>query len=123
MEKLIYDSSNGLWYELQGDYYIPLLSLPETKPVGKWGRKHLRYLQDYRRLLYSTLLLSGKLNHYLLNVDREAQELFDRLMTQLIEEKEIKEQLKEHDQMAWVRAMNTAFNIAEEIVNDEIIMR
>ena len=123
MEKLIYDSSNGLWYELQGDYYIPLLSLPETKPVGKWGRKHLRYLQEHRRLLYSTLLLSGKLNHYLLNIDREAQELFDRLMTQLIEEKEITEQLKEHDQMAWVRMMNTVRNIAEEIVNDEVVMR
>ena len=77
----------------------------------------------HRRLLYSTLLLSGKLNHYLLNIDREAQELFDRLMTQLIEEKEITEQLKEHDQMAWVRMMNTVRNIAEEIVNDEVVMR
>ncbi|MBR5224295.1 MAG: TnpV protein [Clostridia bacterium] len=123
MEKLIYDSSNGLWYELQGDYCIPCLSIPETKPVGRWGRKHLRYLQEHRRLLYSTLLLSGKLNHYLLNIDREAQELFDRLMTQLIEEKEITEQLKEHDQMAWVRMMNTVRNIAEEIVNDEVVMR
>ena len=73
--------------------------------------------------MYSTLLLSGKLNHYLLNIDREAQELFDRLMTQLIEEKEITEQLKEHDQMAWVRTMNTIRNIAEEIVNDEVVMR
>lgn len=73
--------------------------------------------------MYSTLLLSGKLNHYLLNIDREAQELFDRLMTQLIEEKEITEQLKEHDQMAWVRMMNTVRNIAEEIVNDEVVMR
>lgn len=123
MEKLIYDSSNGLWYELQGDYYIPCLSLPETKPISRWGRRHLRYLQEHRRLLYSTLLLSGKLNDYLLNIDREAQELFDRLMTQLIEEKEITEQLKEHDQMAWVRMMNTIRNIAEEIVNDEVVMR
>lgn len=73
--------------------------------------------------MYSTLLLGGKLNHYLLNIDREAQELFDRLMTQLIEEKEITEQLKEHDQMAWVRMMNTVRNIAEEIVNDEVVMR
>ena len=122
MEKLIYDSSNGLWYELQGDYYIPCLSIPETKPVGRWGRKHLRYLQEHRRLLYSTLLLSGKLNDYLLKVDHEAQELFDRLMTQLIKKEGISEQLKEHDQIAWVRAMNTALNIAEEVVNDEVIM-
>ena len=123
MEKLIYDSSNGLWYELQGDYYIPLLSLPETKPVGKWGRKHLRYLQDHRRILYSTLLLNGKLNNYLLRVDHEAQELFDHLMTRLIEKEEITEQLKEQDQIAWVRAMNTVHNTAEEIVNDEITLR
>ena len=123
MEKLIYDSSNGLSYELQGDYYIPLLSLPETKPVGRWGRKHLRYLQEHRRLLYSTLLLSGKLNDYLLKVDHEAQELFDRLMTQLIKKEGISEQLKEHDQIAWVRAMNTVHNTAEEIVNDEVVMR
>ena len=123
MEKLIYDSSNGLWYELQGDYYIPCLSLPETKPIGRWGRKHLRYLQEHRRLLYSTLFLNGKLNDYLLKVDHEAQELFDCLMTQLIEKKGITEQLKEHDQIAWVRAMNTALNIAEEVVNDEVIMR
>lgn len=123
MEKLIYDSSNGLWYELQGEYYIPCLFIPETKPVGRWGRMHLRYLQDHHHLLYSTLLLSGKLNDYLLNVDCEAQELFARLMTQLIEEKEITEQLKEHDQMAWVRTMNTIRNIAEEIVNDEVVMR
>lgn len=123
MEKLIYDSTNSLWYELQGDYYIPCLSIPETKPVGRWGRKHLRYLQEHRRLLYSTLLLSGKLNDYLLKVDHEAQELFDRLMTQLIKKEGISEQLKEHDQIAWVRAMNTALNIAEEVVNDEVVMR
>ena len=123
MEKLIYDSSNGLWYELQGDYYIPCLSLPETKPIGRWGRKHLRYLQDHRRILYSTLLLNGKLNNYLLRVDHEAQELFDHLMTRLIEKEEITEQLKEQDQIAWVRAMNTVHNTAEEIVNDEITLR
>ena len=123
MEKLIYDSSNGLWYELQGDYYIPCLPIPETQPVGKWGRMHLRYLQEHRRLLYSTLLLSGKLNDYLLKVDHEAQELFDRLMTQLIKKEGIPEQLKEHDQIAWVRAMNEILNIAEEVVNDEVIMR
>ena len=123
MEKLIYDSSNGLWYELHRDYYIPCLSIPETKPLGRWGRKHLRYLQDHHHLLYSTLLLSGKLNDYLLKVDHEAQEFFDRLMTQLIKKEGISEHLKEHDQIAWVRAMNTALNIAEEVVNDEVIMR
>ncbi|MBQ4265078.1 MAG: TnpV protein [Clostridia bacterium] len=123
MEKLIYDSSNGLWYELRGDYYIPCLSLPVIKPIGRWGRKHLRYLQDHRRLLYSTLLLNGKLNNYLLRIDHEAQELFDHLMTRLIEKEEITEQLKEQDQIAWVRAMNTVHNTAEEIVNDEVVMR
>lgn len=59
MEKLIYDSSNGLWYELQGDYYIPCLSLPKTKPIGRWGRKHLQYLQEHRKGLYAVLLTTG----------------------------------------------------------------
>lgn len=123
MEKLIFDSSNGLWYELQGDYYIPCLSIPQTQPIGKWGRMHLRYIQDHRRIFYTTLLLSGKLNGYLLMVDREAQELFDLLMIQLAEKEGITEQLKEQDQLAWIRAINTVCNIAEEIVNNEIALR
>lgn len=71
MDKYIYDESNGLWYELQGDYYIPCLTLPtekEYKPIGLWGQRHKRYLQEHKRALYATLLTSGKLNDYLADV-------------------------------------------------------
>ena len=87
------------------------------------GRIHLRYLQKHRRLLYSTLLLSEKMGGYLLRVDHEAQELFNHLMTHLIEEEGITEQLKEQDQIAWIKAINTFLNVAEEIVNNEVVMR
>lgn len=121
MEKLIYDSSNGLWYELQGDYYIPLLSLPETKPVGKWGRKHLRYLQEHRKGLYADLLTTGKLNDYLMDIDKQAVERFDRLIKQTAELRDIDDRLKEHDQMKWIKEMNNILQAAQEIIENELI--
>lgn len=121
MEKLIYDSSNGLWYELQGDYYIPLLSLPETKPVGRWGRKHLRYLQEHRKGLYAVLLTTGKLNDYLKSIDQQAIGRFDRLVKQMSESQGIHEQLKECDQMKWVKETNNILQAAQEIVETELI--
>ena len=77
MEKYIYDETNGLWYELQGDYYIPCLALPaeEEQPVGLWGQRHLHYLKEYRRGTYINLLTSGRLNAYLADINRQAQEL------------------------------------------------
>ena len=121
MEKLIYDSSNGLWYELQGDYYIPLLSLPETKPVGKWGRKHLQYLQEHRKGLYTVLLTTGKLNDYLMDIDKQAVERFDRLIKQTAELRDIDDRLKEHDQMKWIKEMNNILQAAQEIIENELI--
>ena len=123
MEKYIYNERNGLWYELQGDYYIPCLVLDEEKnqPIGMWGRKHLRYLKEHRPVLHTTLLLSGKLNSHLAEIDNQATEMFDRLMKQLAEKEGITEQLKATDQMAWVGAMNNICNRAEEIVNTEVI--
>ena len=121
MEKLIYDSSNGLWYELQGDYYIPLLSLPETKPVGKWGRKHLRYLLEHRKGLYADLLTTGKLNDYLMDIDKQAVERFDRLIKQTAELRDIDDRLKEHDQMKWIKEMNNILQAAQEIIENELI--
>ncbi len=82
MDKYIYDESNGLWYELQGDYYIPCLTLPtekEYKPIGLWGQRHERYLQEHKRALYATLLTSGKLNDYLADVDKQAEKRFESL--------------------------------------------
>ena len=124
MEKYIYDESNGLWYELQGDYYIPCLVLDEEEiqPIGMWGRKHLRYIKEHRPALHTTLLLSGKLNSHLAEIDNRATEMFDRLVKQLAEREGINEQLKAQDQMAWVGAMNNIRNRAEEIVLHEMIL-
>ena len=108
MEKYIYDNNNGLWYELQGDYYIPCLMLDEeaTQPIGIWGRKYLQYIKEHRPVLHATLLLSGKLKSHIAQIDNQATEMLDRLLKQLAEREGITEQLKVRDQMAWVGAMN-----------------
>jgi len=123
MEKYIYNNNNGLWYELQGDYYIPCLALDGeiTQPIGMWGRKHLRYIKEHRPVLHTTLLLSGKLNSHLAEIDNRATEMFDHLVKQLVEKEDITERLKATNQMAWVGAMNNIRNAAEEIVNAEVI--
>lgn len=81
MDKYIYDKSNGLWYELVGDYYIPCLTLPaeEEQPISVWGECYLRYLKEYRRGTYVNLLTSGRLNAYLAEINKQAQERFERL--------------------------------------------
>lgn len=123
MEKYIFDQNNGLWYELQGDYYIPCLVLDEanTQPIGMWGRKRLRYIKQHRPVLHTTLLLSGKLNSHLAEIDHRANEMLDHLVKQMAQREGITEALKAQDQMAWVGAMNSIRNRAEEIVNAEVI--
>ena len=123
MEKYIYNGNNGLWYELQGDYYIPCLTLgeEEKRPIGKWGRKHLRYLKEHRPVLYTVLLLGGKLSSHLAEIDIRATEIYDQLMQQMVQQNGINEQLKAKNPMAWVGAMNNIRNRAEEIVNTEVI--
>ena len=122
MEKYIYGKNNGLWYELQGDYYIPCLVLDEDpQPIGMWGRKHLRYIKEHRPVLHTSLLLSGKLNGHLAEIDNRATEMFDSLVKQLAEREGITEQMKVQDQTAWVGAMNNIRNAAEEIVLSELI--
>ena len=123
MERYIYNEQNGLWYELQGDYYIPCLVLDEedTQPIGMWGRKYLRYIKEHRPVLHTTLILSGKLNSHLADIDNRAAEMFDLLVKQLAEKEGITEQLKAKAQMAWVGAMNNIRNTAEEIVLSELI--
>ena len=123
MEKYIFDQSNGLWYELQGDYYIPCLVLDEasTSPIGMWGRKHQQYLKKHRPMFYSDLVLSGKLYSYLADIDTQARNKLHLLVTQLAENEGIREQLKAQDQMAWVGAMSNIRNRAEEIILQELI--
>ena len=123
MEKYIFDQSNGLWYELQGNYYIPCLVLDEagTSPIGMWGRKHQQYLKEHRPMLYSDLALSGKLYGYLADIDTQARNKLHQLVTQLAEKEGINEQLKAQNQMAWVGAVNNIRNRAEEIILQELI--
>lgn len=123
MEKYIYDNSNGLWYELHGDYYLPCLVIPEEEihTIGIWGRKHQQYLREYRPILYSDLVLSGRLYSYLAVIDTQARNKLNLIATQLAEKESITEELKAQDQMAWVRAMNNIRNRAEEIVLKKLI--
>lgn len=123
MEKRIYDEQNGLWYELQGDYYLPCLSLPEEeqKPVGVWGQRHLRYIKEYKKAFYTKLLTSCKLNSYLTDIDMQAEKMFSRLVKQLAEKENVTENLKVENQMLWVQKMNNIRNRATEIVNTEVI--
>ena len=108
MDKYIYDDKNGLWYELQGDYYIPCLILPAEKeqPIGLWGQRHLRYLKEYRRATYITLFTSGRLNNYLADIDRQAQERMERLTEQMKRVQGITEQLKAENALEWTQRMN-----------------
>ena len=123
MEKYKFDDRNGLWYELQGDYYLPCLKLPEEEQayIGIWGQRHLRYLKEHRRVRYANLLTSGKLNGYLVDIDRQAEEMFEHLVKQMAEREGVTEQLKAANSMEWVRKMNSIRGRAVEITNSELI--
>jgi hypothetical protein len=123
MEKVIYDEKNGLWYELQGDYYIPCLKLPEEEqlPIGLWGQRHLLYIKQHRKVRYTNLLTSGKLNGYLEDIDRQAEDMLSRLVKQMAEREGVTEQLKADNQMEWVARMNNIRSRATEVVNHDII--
>ena len=123
MEKCIYNEQNGFWYELQGDYYLPCLKLPEEEAVhiGIWGQRHRRYLKDHHKALYTSLLTSGKLNDYLADLNEQAEAMFSRLVKQLSEKEGVTEDLKAENQMLWVQRMNNLRNTATEIVSSERI--
>ena len=122
MEKYIYNEQNGMHYELVGDYYLPLLTLPETPPIGVWGRRRKHYLKEHRPVLYNTMLLSGELFQHLAEVKQQANELHDRLIKQMTAQAGINEQLKEQDQMAWVQQMNTIDAQIREFLYTELII-
>lgn len=123
MEKYIYDNNNGIWYELHGDYYLPCLVIleEEVHTIGIWGRKHQQYLKEYHPMFYNDLILIGKLYGYLADIDTQARNKLDLLVIQLAKKEGINDQLKEQNQLAWVRAMNNIRNRAEEIVLKELI--
>ena len=125
MEKTIFEEMGGA-YVRQGDYLLPCLSLPaekENKPIGVWGQRHLRYIRQYKRILYTTLLTSGKLNSYLADIDEQAEGMFLRLVEQIANREGVTEQLKVENQIEWVRAMNSIQHRVTEIVNAELIFR
>lgn len=125
MAKAIFEEMGGA-YVRQGDYLLPCLSLPaekENKPIGVWGQRHLRYIRQYKRILYTTLLTSGKLNSYLADIDEQAEGMFLRLVEQMAEREGVTEQLKAENQIEWVRAMNSIQHRVTEIVNAELIFR
>ena len=123
MKKHIYDESNGLWYELIGDYYIPVLTLSseEQRPIGKWGRMHRDYLKEHRPILFNDLILNGQLWTYLADLNEQAQERLSLIVEQMKASEGVTEKLKATDQMAWVAAMNSIRNRAEEIILREMI--
>lgn len=123
MEKRIFNEQTGISYTLQGDYYLPDLKLPEQedKTIGLWGRRHLRYIKQHHKVRYTNLLTSGKLNGYLADVDKQAEDMFFRLVKQMAEREAVTEQLKVDNQMEWVAQMNNIRSQAAEIVDHDII--
>lgn len=121
MTKTIFEEMGGTYIRV-GDYFLPDLKLPETETqsIGIWGQRHKRYLKEHKRLFYSNLLTSGKLNSYLADIDRQAEEMFSRLVKQL-SEKKVTEALKAENQMLWVKSMNNIRSTAMVIISNDLI--
>lgn len=113
---------NGIWYSLSGDYYLPDLKLePESRSIGRWGRMHRDYLKEYRPVLFNQLVLSGNLWSYLADINDQAQQRMEVLITQLKSARGLTDELKQADQMDWVRKMNCVQSYAAEIIVSELI--
>ena len=114
---------NGIEYTLVGDYYLPNLTIPpeEDTVIGRYGRLHLKFIKDNKRYFYNSLLMTGKLNQYLVEVDKTAREHVEQLMKQMKKQQGVTEQLKMTDQMNWVGLMNNIKSCAEEVVFREVI--
>ena len=125
MANTIFEEMGGT-YARQGDYNLPCLSLPaekENRPIGVWGQRHLRYLRQHRKVFYTNLLTSGKLDSYLADIDKQAEDMFFRLVEQMAEREGVTEQLKAENQIEWVGRMNNICSRAADIVNAELIFR
>ena len=120
MEKSLFEQMGGT-YKQVGDYLLPDVELPEEKPIGVWGTRHYHHLRKTNHILFSQLTISGKMNDYLADIDRQAEEMFSQLVKQLAERDGITETLKSTDQMEWVREMSNVRNRGAEIVNKELI--
>ena len=123
MERYIFDENNGLWYELVGDYYLPMVTVQQmdAEKIGIWGERRRRFLREQMKVTYTGMLLTGKLEEHLIKVNETAEEMFDLLVKQMAESEGITEKLKADDQMAWVQSMNNVRARAAEIVREEMI--
>ena len=123
MERFVTDERTGLKYELVGDYYLIAGEdePKEERPIGIWGHRHLRYIKQHRKVLYLNLLTSGKLNGYLTDLDKQAEDMFFRLVKQMAEREDVTEKLKADNQMEWVGRMNNIRSRAKEVINNELI--
>ena len=123
MQHKIYNEQTGINYTLQGDYYLPDLTLPskEGKHIGIWGQRHARYLKQYHKIQYYNLLTCGKLNGYLADIDKQAEMMFFRLVEQMAEREGVTEKLKADNQMEWIGKMNALRSAVTGAVNAEVI--
>ena len=120
MEKSLFEQMGGTYHQ-EDDYFLPDLSVPELPAIGIWGQRRRRYLKEHRQALYTALLLSGKLNDHLSEVDEQAEAMFSQLVKQMAAQDSITEQFKADNQMEWVRQMNSARNRAEEVIYNKLI--
>lgn len=120
MEKCTFEQMGGTYHQ-EGDYFLPNLAVPESVPVGVWGQRRRRYLREHRKALYNALLLSGKLDSHLADINQQAEDMFSQLVKQMAEQEGITEQLKAKNQMEWVGQMNNIRNRVEEIICNELI--
>ena len=122
LAKFITDEKTGLEYELCGDYYIIAgEDEPEREPIGMWGQRHLKHIQKHCKPIYNKMLNDHTLYDYLLQLDRDAEDTFNRLVKQMAAREGVTEQLKATNQMEWVGSMNNIRQRATEIVNAELI--
>ncbi len=124
MQKHTCDTQTGISYTLQGDYYLPDLTIPKTEyTIGLWGQRHQRYIKQHRKVFYYSLLTSCKLNSYLHEIDKQAEEMFFRLVKELAEREKVTEQLKAENSMLWFAKMNNLRARVTEIINNEVICK
>ena len=123
MERYIFDENNGLWYELVGDYYLPMVTVQQmdAEKIGIWGERRRRFLREHMKVTYNGMLLTGKLEEHLIKVNEVAEEMFDLLVKQMAANEGITETLKAENQMVWVQSMNNIRARAAEIVREELI--
>ena len=116
MENYITDEKTGIEYKLVGDYYLPMIKAPDVPEIGVWGQRYIRYLRENKKAIYTAFLISGKLYDHAAEIDRSAEEMYEKLIRDMAERDGVTEQLKADDQMEWVRRMNSIRNRAEETV-------